>query len=146
MAAAALSAKAEGASLLLPIMAVVFVAFLVIGIAMPILPLHVHDGLGQSTFVVGLGAGLFAASLISRPMAGHYFDTRTAKRGVIVGLLAAKPIPPSRPRHRQSRARIDATAAMLDVVFLASAATVLCAAVVAWWLMAHPATAEDPQQ
>ena len=29
---------------LLPIMAVVFVAFLVIGVAMPVLPLQVHDG------------------------------------------------------------------------------------------------------
>jgi MFS family permease len=75
-------------------MAVVFVAFLVIGIAMPVLPLHVHDGLGQSTFVVGLVAGSqFAASLISGPMAGHSSDTRTPKRGVIVGLLAAEPIP-----------------------------------------------------
>ncbi|MGY8680917.1 arabinose transporter [Bradyrhizobium sp. UFLA05-153] len=87
---AAAAKKSEGAALLLPIMGVVFVAFLVIGIAMPVLPLHVHDGLGQSTFVVGLVAGSqFAASLISRPMAGHYSDTRNAKRAVIVGLLAA---------------------------------------------------------
>jgi MFS family permease len=74
----------------LPIMGVVFVAFLVIGIAMPVLPLHVHDGLGFGTFVVGLVAGSqFAASLISRPWAGHYSDRRGAKRGVIAGLLAA---------------------------------------------------------
>jgi len=31
------------AAALLPIMGVVFVAFLVIGIAMPVLPLHVHS-------------------------------------------------------------------------------------------------------
>jgi len=75
---------------LLPIMAVVFVAFLVIGVAMPVLPLHVHNGLGLGTFVVGLVAGSqFAASLISRPWAGHYADTSGAKRGVIVGLAAA---------------------------------------------------------
>src|SRR3954451_5135760 len=42
---------------LLPIMAVVFVAFFVVGIAMLILPLHVHNGLGFGTFVVGLVAG-----------------------------------------------------------------------------------------
>jgi MFS family permease len=73
-----------------PIMGVVFVAFLVIGVAMPVLPLHVHHGLGFGTFVVGLVAGSqFAASLISRPWAGHYSDARGAKRGVIVGLLAA---------------------------------------------------------
>jgi MFS family permease len=73
-----------------PIMGVVFVAFLVIGVAMPVLPLHLHHGLGFGTFVVGLVAGSqFAASLISRPWAGHYSDARGAKRGVIVGLLAA---------------------------------------------------------
>lgn len=78
------------AATLLPIMGVVFVAFLVIGIAMPVLPLHVHDGLGQGTFVVGLVAGSqFAASLVSRPWAGNFSDGRGAKRGVIVGLLAA---------------------------------------------------------
>src|SRR3954465_12297221 len=78
------------AATLLPIMAVVFVAFLVIGVAMPVLPLHVHDGLGLGTFVVGLVAGSqFAASLISRPWAGHYSDARGAKRAVIAGLLAA---------------------------------------------------------
>ncbi|HZR76108.1 arabinose transporter [Bradyrhizobium sp.] len=78
------------ATSLLPIMAVVFVAFLVIGLAMPVLPIHVHDGLGQGTFVVGLVAGSqFVASLISRPWAGHYSDGSGAKLGVIVGLLAA---------------------------------------------------------
>lgn len=78
------------AATLLPIMGVVFIAFLVIGIAMPVLPLHVHNGLGLGTFVVGLVAGSqFAASLISRPWAGHYADSRGAKLGVVVGLLAA---------------------------------------------------------
>ncbi|MBB4396825.1 arabinose transporter [Bradyrhizobium sp. ERR14] len=75
---------------LLPIMAVVFAAFLVIGMAMPVLPLHVHDGLGFGTFVVGLVAGSqFAASLVSRPWAGHVSDRSGAKRGVIAGLIAA---------------------------------------------------------
>jgi hypothetical protein len=41
---------------LLPIMSAVFVAFLVIGIAIPVLPLHVHQGLGLGTFIVGLDA------------------------------------------------------------------------------------------
>jgi MFS family permease len=78
------------ASALLPIMGVVFVAFLVIGAAMPVLPLHVHNGLGFGTFAVGLVAGSqFAASLITRPWAGHYSDSRGAKRAVVVGLLTA---------------------------------------------------------
>ena len=75
---------------LVPIMGVVFVAFLVIGFAMPVLPLHVHDGLDLGTFVVGLVAGSqFAVSLISRPWAGHFADSRGPKRAVIMGLLAA---------------------------------------------------------
>src|SRR4051812_1326983 len=81
---------ASGGKALLPIMGVVFVAFLVIGVAMPVLPLHVHDGLGLGTFAVGLVAGSqFAASLVSRPWAGHFSDSRGANRGVEVGLLAA---------------------------------------------------------
>jgi MFS family permease len=74
----------------LPIMGVVLVAFLVIGLALPVLPLHVHHGLGLSTFVVGLVTGSqFAASLISRVWSGHYADQRGAKRAVIAGLLTA---------------------------------------------------------
>ena len=42
---------------LLPIMAAVFIAFIVIGLAIPVLPLHVHQGLGLGTFLVGLVAG-----------------------------------------------------------------------------------------
>ena len=50
---------------LLPVMGVVFIAFLVIGLAMPVLPLHVHQGLGLGTFVIGLVASSqFAASLV----------------------------------------------------------------------------------
>src|SRR5256712_9039879 len=75
---------------LLPIMGAVFIAYLVIGLAMPVLPLHVHQGLGLGTFVVGLVAGSqFAASLISRLWAGHHADSRGAKRAVVVGLVAA---------------------------------------------------------
>src|SRR5947209_14894814 len=77
-------------SALLPIMAVVFIGFLIIGMALPVLPLHVHQGLGLSTFVVGLVTGSqFVAALISRVWSGYYADSRGAKRAVIVGLLAA---------------------------------------------------------
>src|SRR3954451_17148414 len=75
---------------LLPIMAVVFAAFLIIGLALPVLPLHVHQGLGLGTFVVGLVAGSqFAVSLISRVWSGQYADRRGAKRSVVIGLLTA---------------------------------------------------------
>ena len=74
----------------LPIMGVVSLAFLVIGFALPVLPLHVHEDLGLSTFVVGLVTGSqFAASLISRVWSGRYADSRGGKRAVILGLLAA---------------------------------------------------------
>ena len=73
---------------LVPIMAVVFTAFLTIGLAMPVLPLHVHQGLGLGTFVVGLVAGSqFAASLVSRLWAGRDSDSRGAKHAVVAGLL-----------------------------------------------------------
>src|SRR5919204_5632799 len=75
---------------LLPIMAAVFIAFLVIGIAIPVLPLHVHHGLGLGTFLVGLVAGSqFAAAILSRVWAGRHADTRGAKHAVIAGLMIA---------------------------------------------------------
>jgi MFS family permease len=78
------------AAALLPIMAVVLTGFLVIGLALPVLPLHVHQELGLGTFVVGLVTGSqFAASLVSRVWSGHFADSRGAKRAVVTGLLAA---------------------------------------------------------
>ena len=79
------TANSGSIAALLPIMGVVLV-----GLALPVLPLHVHQGLGLSTFVVGLVTGSqFAASLISRVWSGHYADSRGAKRAVVVGLLTA---------------------------------------------------------
>src|SRR6266436_4403981 len=75
---------------LMPIMAVVFIAYLVIGLAMPVLPLHVHLDLGRSTFVVGLVSGSqFAASFFSRMWAGHHADNKGPKHAVVTGLLIA---------------------------------------------------------
>ncbi len=72
------------------IMAVVFVAFLVVGLSLPILPLHVTHGLGLGAFVVGLvTSSQFAASLFSRVWAGHFSDRKGVKRGVAAGLLTA---------------------------------------------------------
>jgi MFS family permease len=75
---------------LLPILGAVFVAFLITGVAMPVLPLHVHRGLGLGTFVVGLIAGSqFAAALVSRVSAGRDADSRGAKHAVVAGLALA---------------------------------------------------------
>src|ERR1700716_1151516 len=80
----------RSAAALMPIMAVVFIAYLVIGLAMPVLPLHVHLDLGLSTFVVGLVSGSqFAASFFSRMWAGHHADKKGAKRAGVTGLLIA---------------------------------------------------------
>ena len=50
--------------LLVPIVGVVFVAFLVSGLALPVLPLHIRSDLGLGTFIVGLVAGAqFGAAL-----------------------------------------------------------------------------------
>jgi MFS family permease len=71
-------------------MAVVLVVFLVIGMALPVLPLHVHQDLGLSALVVGLVTGSqFAASLLSRIRAGRFSDARGAKRAVVGGMMAA---------------------------------------------------------
>lgn len=73
-----------------PIAGIVFSAFFVIGMALPVLPLHVHQRLGMSPFVVGLVAGSqFAAALLSRLWAGRITDTHGAKRAVLMGLIAA---------------------------------------------------------
>ena len=75
---------------LVPLMGVVLVGFLVIGMAMPVLPLRVHDELGFGTVIVGLVAGSqFAAALVSRPLAGSYADRSGPKRAVVAGLIAA---------------------------------------------------------
>src|SRR4030081_297259 len=84
------SAKASVMGMLLPIMTVVFMASSITVLTMPVLPLHVHQGLGLSTFVVGLVAGSqFAASLLSRLWAGRYADPRGAQRAGVTGLLTA---------------------------------------------------------
>src|SRR5262252_648106 len=82
--------RRESTAALLPIMAALFVAFIVIGLAMPVLPLHVHQGLGFGTFLVGLVAGSqFAAAIASRVWAGRSADAKGPKFAVIAGLTIA---------------------------------------------------------
>jgi MFS family permease len=62
----------------------------VIGAALPVLPLHVHDELGFGPVMVGAVAGCqFGAALVARLWSGHAADTKGAKWAVMVGLLAA---------------------------------------------------------
>jgi MFS family permease len=84
------SARPSVVLALLPLKATVLVAFLVIGLALPVLPLHVHDGLGFGPVVVGVVAGCqFAASLVARIWSGHTADARGAKWAVVAGLVGA---------------------------------------------------------
>src|SRR4051812_12446840 len=75
---------------LLPLMGIVLVGFVLIGAAMPVLPLHVHDGLGYGPIMVGVVAGVqFASALIARLWAGGVADRYGAKRAVMLGLAGA---------------------------------------------------------
>lgn len=71
-------------------MLAVLCGFIIIGVALPVLPLHVSNDLGFGPLVVGLVAGAqFGASLFSRVWAGSYSDRAGAKRAVLAGLIAA---------------------------------------------------------
>jgi MFS family permease len=84
------SSRAAVIGPLVPIMSAVLVGFLIIGIAMPVLPLHVHQELGLGTVVVGIVAGVqFAAALLSRFWSGRYADARGGKRAMATGLVMA---------------------------------------------------------
>ena len=92
MSAISSSSRAESSVItaLLPIMAAVLIGFLVIGVALPVLPLHVRDDLGYGPVMVGVVAGCqFAAALIARIWSGRSSDRRGAKWAVMAGLWAA---------------------------------------------------------
>src|SRR3954447_508876 len=75
---------------LTPIMVTVLVGFVVIGAALPLLPLHVRDGLGFGPVMVGVVAGCqFAAALVARLWSGRAADTLGAKWAVMAGLAGA---------------------------------------------------------
>lgn len=104
---------------LLPILAVAFLSFLVVGLAMPVLPLHVHDGLGMSAFVVGMVVGSqFVAALLTRPWAGHYADSRGGKRAVVAGLAGTVG---AGMAHLLPLALVDAPAASIAALLLGRA-------------------------
>lgn len=74
---------------LLPFMLTVFVGFLAMGMALPIVPRHVHDVLRQGTLVVGVVMGSqYLASVFARMGAGAVADGRGPKKAALLGLLA----------------------------------------------------------
>ena len=89
-APAPVTAAPSALAALLPIVTAMFVAWLVIGVALPVLPLHVHQGLGYGAFMVGLVTGAqFTASLLSRIWSGNYADRHGGRRNVVIGLVIA---------------------------------------------------------
>ena len=77
----------NGLGVAFPIMGAVFLFFTVVGAALPVLPLQVHNVLGFGPFVVGIVAGCqFVAALVSRLWAGRLADSKGAKYAVRLGL------------------------------------------------------------
>ena len=75
---------------LAPLMVAVFVGFLVIGAALPVLPFFVRERLGFGPAMVGVVAGCqFTAALIARIWAGKAADVKGAKWAVMAGLAGA---------------------------------------------------------
>lgn len=75
---------------MLPITLAVFVGFLIIGLQLPVLALHLNHTLGMSTLVVGVVVGAqFVATLLSRAWAGNFADMRGPKRAMLIGMLVA---------------------------------------------------------
>jgi MFS family permease len=75
---------------LLPFMLAVFDGFLAMGMALPVLPRHVHDTLGQGTVMVGAVMGSqYASSIFGRMWAGGISDARGPRIAALAGLLAA---------------------------------------------------------
>lgn len=76
---------------LLPLTLAVFVGFFAMGMALPVVPRHVHDTLGMSTLWVGvvMGSQYITSILLGRGLSGSVTDTRGPRRAMLTGLLGA---------------------------------------------------------
>lgn len=75
---------------LVPFMAAVFAGFFAMGMALPVLPRHVHDTLGQGTVIVGIVMGSqYLSAVFGRMFAGGMVDERGPKRAALIGLACA---------------------------------------------------------
>ena len=75
---------------LLPFMATVFAGFFAMGMALPVLPRHVHDTLGQGPVIVGVVMGSqYLAAVFGRMFAGGTVDGRGPRLAALAGLVFA---------------------------------------------------------
>ena len=75
---------------LLPFMLSVFDGFLAMGMALPVVPRHLHDALGQGTVMIGVVMGCqYLSSIFGRMWAGGLSDARGPRRAALLGLAAA---------------------------------------------------------
>lgn len=75
---------------LLPFMLTVFVGLTATGMALPVVPRHVHDTLGQGTVMVGFVMGAqYLSSVFARMWAGGTADTRGPRLATLCGLAAS---------------------------------------------------------
>jgi len=74
---------------LLPLMLATFAGFFPSGMALPVVPRHVHDTLGFGTVLVGLvmGSQYITSVLLGRVLAGSTADARGPKLGMCLGLV-----------------------------------------------------------
>jgi MFS family permease len=71
-------------------MATVFAGFFALGMALPVLPRHVHDALGQGTVIVGVVMGSqYLSAVFGRMFAGGTVDGRGPKLAALSGLAFA---------------------------------------------------------